>query len=154
MIETEESLLALLRRWKCDNPACGHEFKTAPPHDGYCPACPQCKSASRRTHEVMAVYGQATELSSYVVIPKSPTRGKLAAMALRYDHSIFTPKVELLGATFGGASPVQIAAVLTEMSKVHEEVAELGAYRPERETEFAKLLSDAIGRATEDAPIP
>ena len=102
MDHPEQHLLALLRRWKCGNQDCGHEHR-GPPSDGVnWRWCPKCKASSGRTYAAMAVAGSDAERSSFAVIRKQPTRGKLASMALRYDHTIFAPKQELFGKQFGG----------------------------------------------------
>lgn len=150
---TEQALLAQLRRWKCINPDCGLEHSGPPDQETLCRVCPDCKGPSARTHEVLAVSGVHAAAASYVVIPKRATRGKLASMALRYDHAIFAPKQNILGVDFGGQTPGQIAAVMTTMNQLYEEAAEQGFYRPERETDYRQLLDSYLRAANEDAPI-
>lgn len=153
MEPTEEQLLAQLRRWKCGNPKCGHEHSGPPSPNENWRWCPKCNAASFRTHEVFAVSGDAAEAASYVVIPRNPTRGKLASMALRYDHGIFMPKIVLQGHEFYGATPGQISATLTTMMQLHEEVAEQGFYRPDKEKDYARMLDEAMASAAEDRPV-
>lgn len=153
MEPTEESLIAKLRRWKCNNPGCGHEH-SGPPSllTGY-RICPVCSADSRRTNEVFAVYGDEAVAASYVVIAKRPSRGKLASMALRYDHAIFTPKIELMGREFFGSTPLEIAATMSTMAQLHEEVAEQGFYRTEIESDYCQMLDAALTSANEDKPV-
>lgn len=150
MEPTEESLLAKLRRWKCNNSVCGHEHSGPPDDSSGFRSCPLCKATSRRTNEVFAVYGDEAEAASYVVVPKRPTRGKLASMALRYDHSIFMPKLSVLGRDFYGKTPGEIAAIMTTMSQLYEEAIEQGFYRAEKESDYCDLLHAALTVASED----
>lgn len=150
MTNTEQHLLALLRRWKCGNQECQHEHQGEPSGGVSWRWCPECKAASGRTYEPMAVAGSDAEMSSYAVIRKVPTRGKLASMALRYDHTIFAPKQELFGQQFGGSTPVEIAAVMSQMLQLHEEAAEVGFYRPELEAKYCAMLDGALTAAAED----
>src|SRR5258708_6905051 len=130
--QSEASLLALLRRWKCSNPDCGREHNGAPVDGSGCRYCPDCRAASARTHECVAVLGDDAEAASYVVISKRPTRGKLASMALRYDRAIFAPTQQIGDLThadgspvmFSGQSKTQIAATVITMSQLYEEAAE------------------------------
>lgn len=147
---TERELLGLFRRWKCGNPGCGHEHSGEPSAGCTWRWCPECKASSRRTYAAVAVAGSAAEMSSLAVIRKQPTRGKLASMALRYDHTIFAPKQDFFGQQFGGSTPTEIAAVMTQMLQLHEEVAEIGHYRPENEAQYVKALDDTLAAATED----
>ncbi len=39
---------------------------------------------------------------------------------------------------------------MTQMMQLHEEAAEIGFYRPEREAEYSALLDSALAAATED----
>lgn len=71
-------------------------------------------------------------------------------MALRYDHAIFAPKQIIMGIEFGGTAPTKIAAVMTQMMQLHEEVVEIGFYRPEMEAEYNKVLDGALTAAAED----
>lgn len=149
-MQSEHQLLALFRRWKCENLACGHEHAGEPNCDSGWRWCPECRASSRRTYEAIPVLGRDADISSYVAIRKVPTRGKLASMALRNDHTIFAPKQMIFGKEFGGSTPAEIGAVMTEMARLHEEVAEVGFYKPELEAEYEKMLTGALEAAAED----
>lgn len=150
MEPSEDTLIAKLRRWKCNNPECGHEHSGAPSAKLPYRRCPKCRSVSARTHEVFAVAGTATATESYAVVPKHPSRGKLASMALRYDHAIFAPKQKILGRDFYGKTPGEITSVMTTMSQLYEEAVEQGFYQPAKESEYNQMLDSALESASED----
>lgn len=153
---TEESLLALLRRWKCQNSICGIEHKGHPSDGKSFRSCPECGSESARTHEVFATSGLAAEIETYTVIPKKPSRGVLASMALSYDHAIFMPTQEIGGfvdgstITIQGQTPVQIASTLTTMMKLYETIS---GFLSSREGTYSQMLDVALRNATDEAPI-
>lgn len=156
MEPTEESLLAKLRRWKCNNPKCGHEHVGKPAARSGFRKCPRCKSPSFRTHEVLAVYGSAAELESWTMIRKQPSRGVLASMSLTYDHAIFAPSQEIGGFLNGetlkirGHTAAEITAVMSTMQSLYELIA---FYRPEREPVYTKMLDAALTAAAEDKTV-
>lgn len=150
MEPTEQQIVAIFRRWVCGNRDCALEHTGTPSQGTTCRWCPKCGASSRRTYQAIPVAGRDAEISSHVVIRKVPTRGKLASMALRYDHALFAPKQKIMGMEFGGSTQTEISAVMTQMAQLHEEAAEVGFYRPELEAEYEKLLTSALEAAAED----
>lgn len=152
-MESEEALLGYLRRWKCSNDECGHEHVGPPSAGSPWRWCPECKSSSYRTHDVVAVAGSDGELSEHAIVRKRPTRGMLAAMALQFDHGMFVPSLEVLGEKIGGRTPVQIAATLTTMLRLYAEAVGLGVYKPQHEATYRELLDQALRESIDEAHI-
>lgn len=151
-IDDETRLIGLLRRWICLNGSCKHEHH-GPPDDGCSWRwCPACKTASARTHACIPVLGNDAIASRLVVIPKHPSRGKLASMALRYDHAIFAPTQAIEGMVsesgepfvFPGRSKTEIISTLSTMSQLHEEVTLQGFYHPANESAYRILINTAM----------
>lgn len=65
-----------------------------------------------------------------------PTPGLLMSMALRYDHSIAMP-----------IHADRLRVMLDKMEQVYEEVVGLGFYKPDKEAEYAGLVSETGEKA-------
>lgn len=76
-----------------------------------------------------------------VMVPKEPSEGVLASMAIRYDHGLGVPGYydqPVFGAENGGHKR-RMESTVSTMRKLYEEVVGAGFYSREREEEYVAL---------------
>ena len=89
-------------------------------------------------------------------LPKDPPPGLLMSMAIRYDHALGCEGYydqELFG-NKPGEHQRRLEATLRTMRQLYEEVSGYGFYKPELETQYAKLvpIKDQILALIETGP--
>lgn len=84
----------------------------------------------------------------FVMVPMVPTDGLLMSMAIRSDHALGCPGY-YDQPIFGGEGvghAKQLAATLSEMRKLHEEVVGDGFYKPEKDAQYVAMLAAALAQ--------
>lgn len=75
-------------------------------------------------------------------LPQGPPPGLLMSMALRYDHGLACPGYyDTLPSYPGETHAKRLEYVLRVMRQIYEEVSGYGFYRPEREAEYAAMVT-------------
>lgn len=79
-----------------------------------------------------------------VTVPAEPSMGRLMSMAIRYDHALGLPGYYdsvVFGARPPGTHARRLESTLVTMRQLYEEAVGLGFYRPEKEEEYAALIT-------------
>lgn len=86
----------------------------------------------------------ANAAQDVVTIPVNPTDGLLMSMALRYDHGLgLAGYYDQFPRWEGDTHEKRLAATISDMRKIHEEVVGTGFYRPEKEADYIAMKTPA-----------